>query len=164
MANMVVIRHEEQPWEEWRPGVLTRAWSGASLGSNELMMGEQKFIPGAQSPRHWHYSEEQVTILSGRAEAWCDDEKQIAEAGTTLVFPPRSIHGFINVGDRELHIVGGFPWPFLEAYFEHDPPGVVTREYEAWDNGQARKLIPKVVDALGGPGPTDPVSPEDLVG
>ncbi|MYE92369.1 MAG: cupin domain-containing protein [Gemmatimonadetes bacterium] len=150
---MIIIRHEDQPWEEWRPGVFTRAWSGACFGSKEMMMGEQKFAPGAQSPLHWHYSEEQVTVISGRAEAWCDDDTEIAEAGTTLVFPRQSMHGFMNIGDDELHIVGGFPWPFLEAYFKHDPPGVVTREYEAWEGGHARKLYPTQVDALGGPGP-----------
>ena len=150
---MIVIHHDEQPWEEWRPGVLTRAWSGASLGSSQMMMGEQKFVPGGQSPKHWHYTEEQVTVLSGTAEAWCDDETLVAGVGTTLVFPAHSIHGFMNVGEDELHIVGGFPLPFLEAYFVHDEPGVVTREYEAWDNGHARKLIPHRVNALGGPGP-----------
>lgn len=157
---MIIVSHEEQPWEEWRPGVWTRAWSGASLGSNEMMMGEQRFVPGGQSPLHWHYSEEQVTVLTGEAEAWCDGEVVEVGGGHTLIFPARSMHGFKNIGEDELHIVGGFPWPFLEAYFKHDPPGVVTREYEAWNNGQARKLYPQDIDALGGPGPGSPLDPD----
>ena len=154
---MIIIVHEEQPWEEWRPGVLTRAWSGASLGWSDMLLGEQKLVPGGQSPLHWHYSEEQVTILSGTAEAHCDGELVVLPHGHTVVFPPRSMHGFKNIGDEELHIVGGFPWPFLEAYFKHDPPGVVTREYEAWNDGHGRKLYPQEVDSLGGPGPGSPL-------
>jgi quercetin dioxygenase-like cupin family protein len=162
---MVVVNHEERPWEEWRKGVLTRAWSGLSLGSAELTMAEQRMIPGAQSPLHWHYSEEQIVVLSGLAQVYCDEELLTVGSGNTVVFPPRSTHGFKNMGEDELHIMAAFSWPFLEIYYDHDPPGVVTREFEQWDGGNARKLGSTKVDAaFGGPGPDAPLVPSQGTG
>lgn len=161
-SKMVVVKHDELPWEEWREGVLTRAWSGLSLGSAELTMAEQQMVPGGQSPLHWHYSEEQIVILSGLAEVYCDEELVTLGSGNTVVFPPRSMHGFKNAGGEELHIMAAFSWPFMEIYYRHDPPGVVTREFEAWEGGQARKLGPTTVEkAFGGPGIGQPLVPSE---
>jgi oxalate decarboxylase/phosphoglucose isomerase-like protein (cupin superfamily) len=96
--------------------------------------------PGTQSPLHWHYVEEQLVVVVGTAEVHCDGETITVGPGQTVVFPARLVHGFKNVGDEELHVIGAWPWPFLEVYFDQDPPGVVTRQYEAWEEGGARKL------------------------
>lgn len=136
-----VIDHSRHQWEERRPGVTSRAWSGAIFGSAEITIVEQKMAPGTRSPLHWHYVEEQIVLLAGKADIMCDSETRTVGAGNTVIFPARAIHGFENVGEDELHIIGAWPWPFFELYFEHDPPGVVTRQYEALGDGQLRKLV-----------------------
>jgi uncharacterized cupin superfamily protein len=124
-------------------------------------MAEQLMEPGAQSPLHWHYSEEQIVVLSGEVEAYCDEELQVVGAHNTIVFPPRSMHGFKNITDAEVHIMAGFSWPFVEIYYHHDAPGVVTREFEAWEGGTARKLAAiDATKAFGGPGIDQPLVPE----
>lgn len=146
---MIIIQHEDQKWEEWRPGVRTRCWSNAHEGANNLMVAEQIFQPGTEAPTHWHYVEEHVSFLSGSCEVWCDGVRTQVQSAATIIFPPRSKHGFVNNGDEELHVVGSLSLPYMEVYFEHDPDGVVTREYEADGDGSPRKLHPMSVEALG---------------
>ena len=86
---MIFVKHDEQPWHTWRPGVISRMWSGAASGAIALHMGEQWFDPGSGAPLHWHYYEEHVTILEGNAEVYYDGETRILEGGSTVVFLPR---------------------------------------------------------------------------
>jgi quercetin dioxygenase-like cupin family protein len=133
-----VVQHEQQGWEQWRPGVLTRAWTGASLGSRQVHMGEQLIAPECEAPRHWHYYEEIVTILNGKVELTVDDETILLEGPVTAVFPALSRHGFKNVGNSELHVVGAIPWPMHETYFVDGEDGLFVREYERVVGGKRR--------------------------
>lgn len=135
---MKVVRHEEQQWHEWRPGVKTRMWSGASAGAIAMHMGEQYFEPGTGAPTHWHYYEEHVTILEGTAEVWVDDERIVIDGGATVVFPPLSHHGFRNIGEQPLHICGATNWPVNESFFV-DESGEVVDTMRWWqrDDEQA---------------------------
>jgi quercetin dioxygenase-like cupin family protein len=84
--KMIVIKHEEQPWEEWRPGVVSRAWATAATGAQQVRIAEQIFDPGTEAPIHWHYFEENITILRGQAEFWVDGERRVVGPGTTVVY------------------------------------------------------------------------------
>ncbi|GIW09921.1 MAG: cupin domain-containing protein [Chloroflexi bacterium] len=140
---MNAVRHAEMPWEEWRPGVLTRVWMAAPFGARQMHAIEQLVDPGLGAPRHWHYAEEHLTILEGRAEVFVEEEVEVFERGATVLFPSRSWHGFRNVGDGRLHVLGVFSWPVHETFFENAPPGVAIREYDAVDGGTRRRLIPE---------------------
>ena len=47
---MKIIKHAEQPREEWRTGVTTRMCVSAVLGSKELCIFEQWCAPGTGAP------------------------------------------------------------------------------------------------------------------
>ena len=130
---MIFVEHSEQPWHEWRPGVVTRMWSGASAGAVAMHMGEQFFEPGTGAPPHWHYYEEHVTFISGKAEVIVDGERAVLEAPATVVFLPRSVHTFRNIGDERLHIVGATNWPVNESFFV-DEDGTIVDTMRWWQH------------------------------
>lgn len=137
---MQISRHEENPWQEWRPGVKTRLWTGAINGAEGASGGEQIFAPGTGAPRHWHYYEEHVTIMSGTAEFCLEDEVEVITGPATLVAKPMQPHSFINVGDGPLHIIGFHPYPISHSMMEADPTGTVTLSWEAGSDHQRRRL------------------------
>jgi quercetin dioxygenase-like cupin family protein len=119
--TLVVIDHRKQEIASWRPGNRTRLNIGAAAGSQRVAAAEQWFEPGTGAPTHTHGDiEETVTVLAGTAEFWCDDERATLTAEMTIVLPPFSWHGFTNVGDDELHVMGmwsaaSIPTEYLEA-------------------------------------------------
>ena len=138
---MDLVVHDEQEWEVWRGGVLTRLWAAASKGSKSLCIGEQILEPGSEAPLHWHYSEEILTVLDGSARVTIDDESVELDRAATVIFPAQSRHGFVNLGPGKLHVVGVFAWPFYETYWEHEDHNVFTREWEAQADGVRRRLL-----------------------
>jgi len=134
-GRLIYVKHDEQPWHTWRPGVRTRMWSGAAAGAIALHMGEQLFEPGTGAPPHWHYYEEHVTLLEGRAEIFYDGEREILEAPATVVFMPQKVHGFRNVGETPLHICGATNWPVNESFFV-DGDGEALDTMRWWQSGQ----------------------------
>jgi quercetin dioxygenase-like cupin family protein len=137
---MIVIRHDEQPWEQWRPGVVSRAWATAATGAQQVRIAEQIFDPGMEAPTHWHYFEENITVLRGQAEFWVDGELRVVEPGTTVVVLATKRHGFRNIGDEPLHILASMSWPINEMIYEEDEPGEAWRAGELLDGGARRKI------------------------
>ena len=137
---MQVLRHEDSPWQDWRPGVKTRVWSAAITGAKSAHMGEQIMEPGTGAPYHWHYYEEHLTIYSGTAEVRVDDEVAIVEGPATVVFPAQARHGFTNVGDTPLHIIGAVPYPIHETMIADDPKGTFTVGWEPGEDYRRRRL------------------------
>ena len=140
-TTMNITRHDDNPWQEWRDGVMTRVWSGAISGATAASGGEQLFAPGTGAPRHWHYYEEHITVLSGVAEFCVGDEVAIVEAPATLVFSPMQPHSFTNIGDQPLHILGFHPYPISHSMMEDDPTGTVTQSWEAGSDFRRRRLV-----------------------
>ena len=101
--------------EEWRPGVKTRMLVSAQNGATALCMFEQWVMPGNGAPPHSHEVEEVLTVLSGAAEMWIDQEKTIVKAGQSLIVPARRLHGFQNRGDVTLHLHAVLASPIFEA-------------------------------------------------
>jgi quercetin dioxygenase-like cupin family protein len=105
----------ESPIEEWRAGVRTRMLISAQKGATQLCMFEQWVAPGNGAPAHSHPVEEVLTVLSGEAEMWLDQEKTIVKAGQSLIVPARRLHGFCNSGAETLHLHAVLASPIFEA-------------------------------------------------
>lgn len=138
---MIIARHDDIPWTEWRPGVRGRVWTSALDGAHSAHTGEQLMAPGTGAPVHWHYYEEHLTFLAGKAEITVDGEMFVVEAPATVVFPPGARHGFTNVGDIDLHLIGAIPWPIHETLYEDaDGQRFVVRGYEPGTDGDRHRF------------------------
>ena len=137
---MFAIQHEEE-WEQWRPGVKTRSWTGAHVGAVQIRMGEQWFEPGTGVPRHWHYCEEHITLLTSKVEVWVDDEHAIYDTPVSLIFPSQARHKFMNVGDEPMHLIGAMSSPVHETFMVDDPPGVMWRAGDVFDPSRHQVAI-----------------------
>jgi mannose-6-phosphate isomerase-like protein (cupin superfamily) len=115
---MMIVSHEDQAREVWRPGVETRMYVSAGQGATQLCIFEQWVAPAAGPPTHWHPVEEVLTVISGKAEMWLDDEPAVLTAGQSLIVPAHRRHGFRNVGTDTLHIQAVVAAPFLELTFD----------------------------------------------
>jgi mannose-6-phosphate isomerase-like protein (cupin superfamily) len=140
---MIIARHDEIPWVEWRPGVRGRVWTSALDGARSAHTGEQLMAPGTGAPLHWHYYEEHLTFLAGTAEVRVDGEVTVIEAPCTVVFLPGQRHEFVNVGDTDLHLIGSVPWPVHETlYDDADGQRFVVRGYEPGTDGGRHRFSP----------------------
>ena len=111
----------------WRPGVETRLHVSAASGAQALCVMEQWCAPGAGAPTHTHFDvEEVITVLDGVAEVWIDGETSRIEAGSSVVLPPDSFHGFRNDGDTELHTLAVFASARPLVAYEADPETVLA--------------------------------------
>ena len=124
---MLIVDHQRQGCEEWRPGVLTRMLNSALTGSLQLCVFEQWCEPGKGAPTHLHTVEEILTVLQGDAEVWVADERKRVSAGQSITVPSGQSHGFSNVGDQTLHIQAILAAPIFEASFEGNSE--VTRRW-----------------------------------
>lgn len=112
---MKIVDPNDLPIEEWRPGVKTRMLISAQNGATQLCMFEQWVAPGSGAPTHSHPVEEVLTVLSGEAEMWLDQEKVIVKAGRSLIVPACRLHGFRNSGTETLHLHAVLASPIFEA-------------------------------------------------
>jgi len=111
----------------WRPGVETRLHVSESSGARALCVMEQWCAPGTGAPTHTHFdAEEAITVLDGVAEVWIDGETARVEAGSSVVLPAGSFHGFRNDGDTELHTLAVFASARPLVAYEDDPGTVLA--------------------------------------
>lgn len=115
---MKLVDHEGQPLEIWRPGVSTRMRVSRLTGAEALTVFEQWCEPGLGAPTHWHPVEEVLTVLSGSADLWIEDEQRRAEAGQSVVIPAKRRHGFRNAGDGQLRMLAILAAPIFEAHYD----------------------------------------------
>jgi quercetin dioxygenase-like cupin family protein len=138
---MLVIDHDQVDWEEWRPGVRSRAWATASNGAKQVRIAEQILDSGNRAPLHWHYFEENITVVGGAARFHVDGEIAEAGPGTTVIVPSTAVHGFLSIDDTALHIIASMGWPINEMHYVDDP-FTVYRAGEIADSGARRRLVP----------------------
>ena len=112
---MKISDPEQLPIEAWRPGVQTRMLVSARGGASQLCMFEQWVSPGNGAPTHSHPVEEVLTVRSGEAEMWLDQDRMILTAGQSLIVPARRLHGFRNSGSVTLHIHAVLASPIFES-------------------------------------------------
>ncbi|MFI5612629.1 cupin domain-containing protein [Amycolatopsis sp. NPDC051903] len=137
---MLVVEHEKVEWEQWRPGVRSRAWASASTGARQVRIAEQILDVGMAAPPHWHYFEENITVLKGRGRFTVDGETVELGPGHTVIALSMQVHGFVSIGDEPLHIIASMGWPINEMNYL-DKPESVYRAGEAVDGGARRRLV-----------------------
>ena len=105
---MTIIRHEDVTEEEFPGGATYRTLVGDDQGSTPVRCGIQTSPPGYATPNHAHPYVEIVTVLEGTGEAWIDGQDGTTEIGpgTTMVFPPETVHGFRVTGNAPLVTYG----------------------------------------------------------
>ena len=92
------VQVEELPWgpHEWicRPGL---------TDAEKLMLVRVTMPPNQAHTFHRHPSmEEIIYVISGTAEQWVDQEKQILQAGEAAHIPTNVVHGTYNAGKTDL--------------------------------------------------------------
>lgn len=107
--------------EHWREGVTTRMLVSAENGAAQLCVFEQWIAPGAGAPAHFHPVEEVLTVLTGEAEIWIEDQRMTVRCGQSAIVPAGKRHGFRNSGNVELHIHA----ILAAAVFEAMPDGAI---------------------------------------
>jgi mannose-6-phosphate isomerase-like protein (cupin superfamily) len=115
---MKPIDFRNMPPEHWRPGVETRMLVSASNGAVQLCIFEQWIAPGVGAPTHWHPVEEVLTVRSGEAEMWLDEERMVVSPGQSLIVPAGRRHGFRNCGSATLHLHAVLASPVFESTME----------------------------------------------
>jgi quercetin dioxygenase-like cupin family protein len=115
---MRIVDLEQQPREEWRPGVKTRMRVSAANGAAQLCMFEQWCDPGQGAPTHLHAVEEVLHVLEGQADVWIDSEHATLSGGQLAVVPAGRKHGFSNTGTTALHITSTLAAPVFEAAYD----------------------------------------------
>ncbi|VIO72940.1 hypothetical protein CI1B_45890 [Bradyrhizobium ivorense] len=140
--SVVAVSVGDRKWEEWRPGVKSRSWSGQIDGAQQIRVGEQIFEPGSIGvPAHWHTYEEQILVLAGTITIEVSEETRVLQAPACVIIPPRAVHSFACHGDKPLHILGALDSPIHESFFTSFPEGEAIREYEADYPGGVRRRV-----------------------
>jgi quercetin dioxygenase-like cupin family protein len=83
----------------------------ASDGSTSLYLGQQWLQPGDRVLDHTHPCEEILHFLAGEASVRLGDETLVLGPGESVFIPTGILHGFINSGPSELHLLVVFPMP-----------------------------------------------------
>jgi quercetin dioxygenase-like cupin family protein len=115
---MQVIDAVAAPFEQWRPGVMTRMLVSTLTGAQQLCQFEQFIEPGAGAPTHTHTVEEVLTVLAGTAEVWLASDRATLTSGQSVIIPPEIPHGFRNVGAGRLHVQATLAAACFEATFD----------------------------------------------
>ena len=93
----------------------------AGNGAAELCIFEQWLARAASAPTHTHPVEEVLTVISGEAEMWIDENHVVVTDGHSLIVPAQRKHGFRNVGSETLHIHAVLASPIFEASLKGPP-------------------------------------------
>ena len=92
------------------------------VGSTSTFVGQQWLGAGKRVFLHTHPVEEVIMIMTGRGNANLGVEVVEISAGTTLLFPAGTVHGFRNTGTTPMHVIIVFPVPrFAEITFVETP-------------------------------------------
>jgi mannose-6-phosphate isomerase-like protein (cupin superfamily) len=125
---MTVVRKADKSEASWRPGKRGILHAAASVGGTEkLIVNESWNDPGVGAPVHVHPDglEEILIVVEGTAEMWIDGETSILEAGDSVILRPYTHHGYKNVGEGTLHVIGVFSSAVAPTIFDDDPDNVV---------------------------------------
>ena len=115
---MKIIKHDDQPLEKWREGVMTRMRVSAVGGGHQLWIFDQFCDPGLGAPTHLHSVEEVLEVIDGAAEIWVGDETLAATSNQSVLIPAGVLHGFKNVGEGVLHMRATLAEAIFEASYK----------------------------------------------
>ena len=140
--SVIAVELGERDWEAWRPGVMSRSWSGEVDGARRIRVGEQVFEPGSVGvPAHWHTYEEHILLLSGRMRIEVDGVTRELAAPACVIIPERAVHSFACAGGEPMHIFGALGAPIHESFFLDMGENEAIREYEANYPGGGRRRV-----------------------
>jgi len=125
---MTVVRKADKPEASWRPGKRGIMHAAASVGATDrLLVNESWNEPGVGAPTHVHPDglEEIIMVLEGTGDFWSDGEHWLLEAGDSIVMRPYTHHGFVNVGEDTLHVLGIFSSATAPTIYDDEPDRVV---------------------------------------
>jgi quercetin dioxygenase-like cupin family protein len=117
-----VVRADDAPLVEWRPGVRTRLHAADASSPAAFCVIEQWCEPGTGAPKHTHFAvEEMILVLAGEAEVQLDGATAQLRAGDSILLPAHSWHGFTSVGTETLHTIAVFAMARPPVCYEHEP-------------------------------------------
>lgn len=115
---MRVHRHDEQPLEKWRDGVMTQMRISVLNKASQMCIFDQWCEAGLGAPTHLHSVEEVLEVMEGAAEIWLGSESAILQPNQSVIIPAGIKHGFRNVGDGILHVRATLAEAIFEAGYE----------------------------------------------
>ena len=115
---MHVLKHDDQPMEKWRDGVMTRMRTSAMTDGRQLCIFDQFCNYGLGAPTHLHAVEEVLEVMDGTAEIWLGDDKAIVTANQSVLIPAGVLHGFKNLRETVLHMRATLAAPIFEASYK----------------------------------------------
>ena len=87
----------------------TRIVVGEGSGEETVSVWEQWFDPGGYIPLHYHDEQEILVLLSGEVTFTLDGEASSVRAMSTIVVPPRVVHGMRPSGSDDVRLLVMFP-------------------------------------------------------
>jgi len=111
---MEIFSFRDVPAEEVEgvPGVTIRWVIDQKRGANKYSMRVFELEPGAATPMHDHYNEQEMFVLSGRGEARTPEgDTTPLTPGTVIWVPPYDPHQFANTGDTLFRFICVIPNP-----------------------------------------------------
>ena len=95
-------------------GVTMRVVIGPDQGAPYFTMRVFEVQPGCATPRHSHWWEHEVFVLSGQGVANSGRKETPIAHGSTVFVPGGDMHQFRNIGDGVLRFICVVPQEWLE--------------------------------------------------
>jgi quercetin dioxygenase-like cupin family protein len=90
-------------------GIEMRVAIGREQNAPRFVLRHFTVEEGCSTPRHAHWWEHEVYVISGEGEAWTGDEYRAFKAGDTIYVPPDHEHEFKNTGNESLKFICVIP-------------------------------------------------------
>jgi quercetin dioxygenase-like cupin family protein len=110
-----VARSEDAPAQAAAPGVTMRLLIGPQQGAPFFNMRLFAVEPGASTPRHSHWWEHEVYVLSGEGVLSFPGGELPIRAGAVAFVPGGEEHAFRNTGAQPLLFLCLVPQEWLEG-------------------------------------------------
>jgi quercetin dioxygenase-like cupin family protein len=109
----VVISDADTQTAVWFLGALVRTRLDSAASDDALAVLDHQGRSGYNSPLHRHlHDEETFVVLDGSVQFTADGEDHVAVAGSAILVPRRTVHGFVVTSPSArfltLHTPGGF--------------------------------------------------------
>jgi len=100
-----VERVQGQVGEQVIPGIFLRSVISADDGPPNFRMRVVDFEPGSSCPKHSHWWEHEVFILSGQGVMVCEQREIQLVKDMVIYIAPNEEHQFINNGNEILRFI-----------------------------------------------------------
>jgi quercetin dioxygenase-like cupin family protein len=115
-AEKLALRLEEGRTFDALGVRVTRLIHPLTVGSDQLCVAYTVMQPGDEVRRHYHDNEEGFFIVRGEGTMYLAGVGDIhLEPGLAVYAPPKRVHGIVNDGAGELHILTALSPPPVEG-------------------------------------------------